>query len=244
MAWRIFFGTFILLIAVGFALDVLIIDTNSKFRMISILSNWWPCLIVAIGLNQLLLHKEQPWGALTIFAIGSIMLVFNLDESYGILGGTDSHWKNWGVVLLSLGIVVLTIRMMLPRRLRRYQSQTLRGVKPRFLHVIKDMMIFGAAQVRNDSQQFSGGKVTTIMGDYEIDLRGAMLEQNGANMLLIACFGTVGLHIPQQMVLELNVIPVLGGIENTTEQIVTKADGVPALRIKCIAIFGVIEISN
>lgn len=244
MAWRIFFGTVILAIAVGCALDVLITDTNSKYGMMNILSNWWPCIIMAIGLNQLLLHKEQPWGALIIFAIGTIILVFNLDESYGMLGGQDNHWKNWGIVLLSLFVVVVAIRMMLPRRLRRYQPQTHGGVKPRFLHVIKDLVIFGSTQVRNDSQQFSGGKVTTVMGDYEIDLRGATLERNGANMLLLACFGTIELHIPQQMALELNGIPVLGGIENGTQQIVTKADGVPLLRLKCIAIFGAIDISN
>lgn len=244
MAWRIFFGTVILAIAIGFALDVLLTDTNSKYGMFTVISFWWPCLVIGIGLNQLLLHKEQPWGALIVFALGTILLVYNLDSSYAILGGPQYQLKNWGIVLMSLTVVVVTLRMMLPRRLRRYQSQAMGGVKPRFLHLIKDLMIFGSTQVRNDSQQFSGGKVTAVMGDYEIDLRGATLDMKGANMSLMACFGTIELHIPQQMALEVNGIPVLGCVDNFTHQIVTKADGVPVLRIKCIAIFGGIEISN
>ena len=244
MTWRLFFGSIILLLGAGYALDIIITDTTSKYSFISIVSLWWPLFIMAIGLNQLMLHKEQPWGALVVFAIGAILQVYNLDEAQGLLGMPDQNLHNWLKFLVALLVIVLAIRIMLPRRLKRFQPQGQGGVKPRFLHLIKDFMMFGSTFVRNDSQQFSGGSVSAILGDYEIDLRGATLARAGAVMKLSSFFGTLSVHIPQQMALEMQGIPVLGAIDNTTHQIVTREDGVPVLKLKCIAIFGSIEITN
>ena len=52
------------------------------------------------------------------------------------------------------------------------------------------------------------------------------------------------IRVPQQMVLDVAGAPVLAGVENTTKQIVSKADGLPTLKIRYFALFGAVEITN
>jgi predicted membrane protein len=250
MAWRYFFGLFLLAIGIGFLLELLVITIyNPNFQFIMVLQAWWPLIIIGAGVNQFVRHKEQPWGSLIVFALGILLLAVAHDAV--VLHPLHSSWKllllgNWKL-LLAIVVMALAMRMMAPRRVQQYQTSSPglpAGTKVRFEHSIHDRQVFGSTRFRNDSQQFLGGKLGAILGDYELDLRGASLALHGADLRVQSIFGTVSIRVPQQMVLDIAGMRVLAGVENTTQQIVSIADGLPTLKIRYFALFGAVEITN
>lgn len=242
MPWRYFFGLILLAIGVGCLVLQMSPSANQPatyVHMIAILS-WWPMIIVAIGVNQFVRHQEQPWGSLIVFALGFMLLV-ETQEKLPL-----SHHS---LMLLVSAILIMAVamRMIVPRPVRKVQTSApgmSAKVRARFEHCIKDRQIFGSTYFRNESQQFLGGKLAAILGDYELDLRGAALSAKDAELHINSIFGTVRVRVPQQMVLDVAGLPVLAGVENTAQQIVTKADGLPTLKVRYFAFFGSVEIAN
>jgi len=235
MAWRYFFG--LILLATGIGCLIIQMQPNSASHIIAILA-WWPLIIVAIGINQFVRHQEQPWGSLIVFALG-IVLLAESQEKLPIP-------KPWELVLAIL-MMAVALRMIVPRPVKQYQSPShgmSKGVRARFEHKIKDFQIFGSKYFLNDSQEFLGGKLAAILGDYELDLRGATLSAKDADLRLKSIFGTIRIRVPQQMVLDISGLPVLAGVENSAQQIVSKADGLPTRKVRYLALFGTVEILN
>ena len=257
MAWRYYFGLFLLVIGLGYLLEQMHFIAN--FQFIDILSTWWPLIIVGVGVNQFVRHKEQPWGSLIVFTLGIVMMQI-ARNAIPLHPNPGSHlagipvlptWKSveqeWGKLLLAILLMSLAMRMMVSRGAVQYQSANdaaPASAKARFDHTIRDRQVFGSTHFRNDSQQFIGGKLGAFLGDYELDLRGAALATGGAQLRVQSIFGTMRIRVPQQMVLDVSGAPVLAGVANSTKQIVSKADGLPTLKIRYFALFGAVEITN
>jgi hypothetical protein len=247
MAWRYYFGIFLLAIGIGYLIEQM--QFIAGFQFVMVLQAWWPLVIVGAGINQFVRHKDQPWGSLIVFAMGIVLLAVARDQIP--MHSPHGSWKpmlmgSWKLVL-SILLTSLAMRMMVPRRIQQFHSSApgiAKGAKVRFEHAINSRQIFGSTNFRNDSQQFLGGTLSAIMGDYELDLRGASLAAKGADLRIQSIFGTVRVLVPPQMVLDVSGLPVLAGIENSAHQIVSKEDGLPVLKIHYFAIFGAVEIRN
>jgi predicted membrane protein len=109
---------------------------------------------------------------------------------------------------------------------------------------MKDFIIFGGSHARNESKQFQGGNVLTVMGDYELDLREAMLSPRGAELDVCALFGSVIVRIPPEMSFKVGGKPFLGSLENSARMIVADEPGRPILRLRCRATLSALTITN
>ncbi len=104
-------------------------------------------------------------------------------------------------------------------------------------------VIFSGLETRNQAQSFKGGSVTAIFGGASIDLRDAVLSEEGAELELSAAFGGIELRVPEDWVVVATGLPLFGGWENKAR--FKTSDGTrPVLKINCLALFGGVEIKN
>lgn len=237
MTWRFLFGIIILILAGGFMLDQA--QLVPGFHFVMVLAMWWPAVIIAIAVNQLVRHMENPWGSLIITGVGITLLMWTQDR-LTMMG------KTWPF-FLAIAMLLCGIRLILPRRVRRSQSDVIQrstGKAKRFNQLVREMQLFHEIHYRNESQQFKGGIISSVFSEYEIDLRGALVSREGADLNVQAIFGTVFVRVPEQMTVKVTGIPVLGSIDKDAKQIVPPDAGQPVLRLRCTAVFGAVQITN
>jgi predicted membrane protein len=103
-------------------------------------------------------------------------------------------------------------------------------------------VVFSGMEVRPRISNFRGGSVTAAFGGANIDLRDSALAQEGARLELTAAFGAIDLIIPQNWKLDIDGIPLFGGWSNKTSP--SSATEGPVLTVRCLAMFGGIDVKN
>jgi hypothetical protein len=96
--------------------------------------------------------------------------------------------------------------------------------------------IFGPLDFRSTAQAFRGGSLSCLYGGGILDLRGATLAPEGANLRVQAFNGGAQILIPASWRLEAKVMG-LGGVSDARPQIDRPSDA-PVLRIAGWAMFG------
>jgi predicted membrane protein len=94
--------------------------------------------------------------------------------------------------------------------------------------------------LKNDSQEFTGGDISAVMGAVEIDLRQAAIATEAVLHLSII-MGGVEIKVPRDWSISVNGSPMLGGIEDKTVPPMTPGK---RLLIEGSVIMGGVEISN
>lgn len=249
MSWRFLFGLMIVILAMGLLLEYA--HVISMVTLIVILGWEWPAFIMLIGINQLIVNPAKPWSALTIIGASLIVLVratlLIRDDSPDL--GTLEHKL---MIVPAVLAVMVGIRIMLPSEEKRIRntkdgnSGSSKGtVTPvRFEHELHDRVVLTGMFFKNESQKFHGGKIVAIIGDYEMDLRGAMLDNAGATLQILVIFGSVRLRVPEHMLIKTEGKPLFASIENNTEQIVQYEAGRPELHVCASAIMSSVEFTN
>ncbi|MEI7832471.1 MAG: LiaF domain-containing protein [bacterium] len=250
MSWRFLFGGMLVILAIGFLLEYA--GVISLWTFLIVLGWEWPTFVMLIGINQLLVNPAKPWGALTLIGVSIVLLV----RSSLMMQTGSSDLGSVGHKLLivpAVLAVLLGIRMMLPREEKRERygddsssSNVGKGTaKPvRFEHDIHDRVVLTGMFFKNESQKFHGGKIIAIVGDYEMDLRGAMLDNAGADLKIIAVFGSVQILVPEHMLVSIEAKSMFASVQNNAKSIIMREAGRPELKIKVMATMGSVEITN
>ena len=179
----------------------------------------WPNILLLIGVGFLLSGKPKP--ALVLILIGAFFW-------------TQRFWHFdmslfWPAILIVLGIMFL---------LRNRESVNKSNATD--ANKIDDAVIFSGSKKDFSSQAFEGGKISTMFGGTELDLREAKPVE-GATLDLFIMFGGAELRIPANWNVVIEASPIFGGISDERDK-VTK-DG-PTIRIKGTVLFGGVEIKN
>ena len=224
-AGRIFWGIIIILFGVLFLLDQM-----GRLDFGSVISHYWPVLLILIGFWQLVANNfRSPGGPLFLIALGVIFELGRLD----ILGRSAWHFV-WPLLIIVVGLGILL------GALRRRAPAAVPGIRDGSLDAFA---IFSGLNRRIESPSFRGGKATAIMGGMELDLRGAGLAEGAAELELSVIMGGIVLRVPLTWRLEIDAHPLLGGVEDKH----TFEPGQPSvgtLRIRASAILGGIEIKD
>jgi predicted membrane protein len=191
-----------------------------------IIGRWWPVILVVIGLYKISTDKSSILFGLIVFMIGGLLLAGNLHVlPFGFWGAF------WPLLLVMIGISLFAKR---PRKHTPNLSQ---------IDDIEEIAIMSGSEQIINSQNFSGGSATAVMGGIELNLRNAKLSPEGAFLDLTAIMGGIELRVPETWRLEITGTPLLGGLENQARlSFDREIEG--TLRIKYTAIMGGIEIRN
>jgi predicted membrane protein len=219
-------GLSIIAIGVLFTLDNLdIIYARDYLR-------YWPALLVLVGLVQLSQPRGNPGKIMGIIlvSLGSLMLL----DRFDIIN--FSFWDLWPVIIIIFGFSLLR-----GARNRRASWWSLRA-EPDSDAYVRGMAILGGYSRRNNSPEFRGGELTAVMGGCELDLRAATMKDNEATIDIFAFWGGVSIKVPEDWTVAINVVPIMGGVEDTTRP--PKPDKIKRLTITGYAIMGGAEIKN
>lgn len=222
---RIFWGLVLILLGVLFLLDQM-----GRVDFGDLISSWWPLILVAAGLWQLISSNFQELtGGLFLIALGALFQLAKLE----ILSRDAWHYV-WPALIIGLGLWVLI------GAFRRSSAARLPGSKEDELDAFA---IFAGLNRRIESQNFRGGKATAIMGGIELDLTPVRLAEARAGLELTAIMGGIDIKVPRHIRVELDGNPVLGGVEN--KHTYTPGSGAEqTLSIKATAILGGIDIKD
>jgi predicted membrane protein len=228
---RIVFGAFIIVVGLFALLDNLhLFDSH-------LVQPFWPLVFVALGALKMAragIGRSRVVGA-ALIVVGTAMTLQNL----GLLHIHLRDW--WPVLLIALGISVVA------KGLRPRNDTVCRLPRPgqrdeRFEHGsrIDASAVMSGIVLKNDSQDFRGGEINTVMGSVEIDLRQAAIASE-AVLTLSIFMGGVEIKVPRDWSVSVNGTPTLGGIEDRT---VPPMNPGKRLIIEGSVVMGGVEIDN
>jgi hypothetical protein len=189
------------------------------------LFRWWPLLPIGIGIVKVRqpLSDGQRANGVALLVIGSLFLFVNV-----------LSWdKGWPLLLVGAGGLLL------------WQAATQPGGPPPVSEssVLNEVAVMGGGKKAIRVADFRGGYVTVVMGGLDIDLRQCKMEGNRATIDVVAVWGGVELKVPEDWIVDGNILPIMGGFENKA-QVLVQSDTAPRLLVRGSAVMGGIVIGN
>lgn len=226
---RVVFGLVVIGVGVLALLDNLhLFDTQ-------VLHTFWPLAFVVWGMLNIV-NARTPVGPLFgvgLVALGSVMTL----QKLGILHTSLRDW--WPVFLILAGLYIVA-RAFVPRP----AVLGVRGMVPvaevEHGSLLEVRAAFSGQVLKNDSQDFKGGRVQISLGGLELDLRQASI--NGEAVLQVETFmGGVAIKVPPDWQVLVQVSSTLGAVDDKT---VPPMNPVKRLVIRGEVVVGGIEIKN
>ncbi len=233
---RIWLGVFLIVIGIGFLLEQLSGWPFSDFFHV-----WWPAILVVAGVAQIVNRPNKLMGGLFMIGLGGLLIANHLT-------GTD-FWST----ALPLGLILFGIGFLLRDRDGGLNVQ----VKRTFVigqnsregtdiddEVINVSAVFSSTNHRVQTNKFRGGKVSSLFGGVELDLRMAQMASTEASLDIDCTFGGVEIKVPQSWQVVVIGSPIFGGVENDTLVTGQHVESPHVLTCRVSVAFGGLEIKN
>lgn len=234
MAGKIISGLTLILLGVGFLMKEI---TGFNFNFY--LKNYWPSFLIILGLGELFDKKSSKTGSLFVIIIGAMLQA-------NVLNLIDFNiWQMFFPVLL----ILFGISLLIPKRYKDKDDHSSQTNYENIKHVstnydsedyIAKTTILSGLNLRNTSNDFKGGILTTILGGIDVDLRGADIKEEGAFLEANAFMGGIDIKVPKHWKVKVSGTPILGAWSNDTYP--NNDPNAPVLKIKVFVAFGAIDI--
>ena len=185
----------------------------------------WKALLIVIGVVGIALGRREGFVPL---AIGALFIFI-----YDILGLYYFSFRDlWPLALVLVGIALL---------MRHRKSTQTDSSNPQ----IDEMALFSGVEKQVSSEGFVGGKVTSMFGGIDIDLRPATLSPEKNIIDLFTIFGGAEFKVPSDWTVNVSELTVLfGAFEDKRSIDSSSTDPSKVLYIKGLILFGGGEIRN
>jgi predicted membrane protein len=189
----------------------------------------WPMILIIIGV-VLVISRGNNSAGFFLITFGGLFLAMDVFHfSWRDIGGF------WPIILVLIGIGLL-IR----------NSSGGAGEKKSDNSFIDEMTLFGGTKKIINSQEFEGGKTTTLFGGTELILQNAKPIPGGAVVDTFTMFGGTDIVVPSDWEVKVEATAVLGGIDDKRETAtsIVKSDPNKVLIIKGFVMFGGVEVKS
>lgn len=194
----------------------------------------WQMLLIGIGVFSLI-GGNKTTGIILIL-IGGFFLV---DEVYSI--PREIRQIGWPALIIGAGVVLLVTHGR-----KKSEPKFTGHTSQQGMDYFDDLVVFGGREIFINSQNFYGGKTTSMFGGTEYDLRQAKLSENGAVIDCVALFGGCGFKVPPDWTVKNEVTAIFGAFTDkrgsTFNNIVTNPS--KTLVIRGFSAFGGVEIKH
>ncbi|PCJ28120.1 MAG: hypothetical protein COA97_02255 [Flavobacteriales bacterium] len=188
-----------------------------------------PMLLIAIGSFNIIVNKKISIGLILI----SLGTFFILPKIFDI--PFEVREMFWPAIFVVIGLIILTVR-------NRHKSF---GKGESSEHYIDMLTILGGGNRKITSDQFLGGKVTSIFGGSEIDLTGAKLRDAECVIDVFTMFGGAEITVPKGWEVQVDVTSIMGGFDDKRGPVEKTDDSIKkVLIIKGFTIFGGGEVKS
>lgn len=221
---RLLIGLTIMIVGLLWTLDNLDILESEP------ITQWWPVVVIAIGLVRLADPIKNKVASVLIALIGVGMLLDTLD-----------YWDLDLGSMFPLLIALFGGKLVYDALRRRSARLTSADDPDAVVHAFAFMSGVARRSVSND---FRGGDANAFMGGTEIDLRNAQIVEGGDAVLdLFAFWGGIEIRVPENWRVVSEVVPVMGAYVDKTVNRTAAVKG-PVLILRGTAIMGGIELKN
>ncbi len=179
----------------------------------------WPMIFIAIAVVNAFTGNFK--GALFFLLFGGFFLL----QQYGLF----DFKTYWPLFLVIVGLVFL---------IRNRDRASISADDP---HALDETSIFGGSEKKFISDQFKGGKITSIFGGSSIDLRGSKPVE-GASIELFTLFGGNELRIPSDWKVEIGSTAIFGAFTDSRSNV--DINPIYTIKITGLIIFGGGDIKN
>jgi predicted membrane protein len=163
----------------------------------------WPMLLVAIGLVMTLGATEKTAGIIVMAVGGFFMIPLIFRETF--------HMYNmfWPSIFIIIGVIFIASRG------KHWTHSNLNSKDVAGDDYVDYVNVFSGGERQVVSQNFKGGRISSVFGGIELDLTQATLAP-GVSEIEIACvFGGATIIVPDDWHVTIEVTPVLGGFSDT-----------------------------
>lgn len=193
----------------------------------------WQMLLIVVGLVSLLNNESKFLGV----ALISVGVFFLIDDFWYF--PPELRRAFWPAVLMVFGVYLV----LSPPKYFKPRSK--RGVQEDDRDFIDEVSVFGGGERTVTSNQFKGGKITSIFGGSKINLMNSQLA-TGENILdTFSLFGGTTVIVPAGWNIKVEVVSIFGGFSDKRERMPNLVfDQEKVLIIKGVAIFGGGEVKS
>ncbi len=231
----------------------------SEYHIIPAHRAWeffWPFIFIYLGVGMLGRGRS---------GMGAIFVVLGVALIGAPLGWWHYHAaKLWPVILILVGIAMLTggwesRRWRYERwQARRYDrgrwsgpdaaapgdaSSPAGGAPPDASAKIDAVAFLGGFQRKVTAQAFVGGRITALLGGFQLDLRRAQIAGDAAVLDITSIFGGGEILVPTAWIIDNQAQGLLGGYSDETHQD-PPLPGAKRLIIQGVSLFGGVAIKN
>lgn len=228
----------VILVAIGL---FLVYDNlfNFHFIFLDYLFSF-PVILIFIGIVILLNSRNNFFGYLLLIGGGYFFLkdTLHLEVNHII---SDI----WPLLIIGLGLYIL-----LKKRNGSSSNYNIDGstgkdgtndFETNKMDFIDETTILGGSKKAFSSQQFRGGKVTTIFAGSEIDLRDCKLAGERQIIDILTLFGSTEIYLPRDWKVVISVVSIFGGFDDDRR---IDIEDEKVLVIKGLVLFGANEIKS
>jgi predicted membrane protein len=162
----------------------------------------WQMLLIVIGVYNVFFSHSRVAGFILI-AVGVFFIIPNLFTL-----PYDFKRNFWPVLLIVVGLFILF--RALPTR-RREPTKPLDG-NP--MEYIDETNIFSGSEKKISTQNFKGGKITSLFGGSDLDLSSSQLAEGHHMLEIFYMFGGSTIRVPNDWVVVNKVTSILGGFSD------------------------------
>ena len=188
------------------------------------IAQWWPLFIVAGGVVMLLSDVRNYLWALLVIGLG---VLFQLKQ-FGIVD-VNPLQLFWPAIIIVLGVSVMTSRGSSRGKIAASDREDV-------------MAILSGSEVRVESKDFKGSRVTSICGGAMIDLRKAVIKKE-ATIDVFAFWGGIEIIVPEHVMVKNNTSAIMGGVEQQAGGDAVKEGG-PILYVTGDVVMSGVEIKR
>jgi len=231
-------GMLVGLVIMGFGLLFLLRNLNIIY--VDDIWQFWPVILIVIGASKLLSPRgtHDIFPGLFIGGIGTFFLLNNL----GIING--NIWQYfWPLLFIAVGASML-IKHMDGGGDRPWREGHLNVSEPDS-PVLNIDAVFTGTKRKITSQEFTGGKISSVFGGADIDLREAGTKVDEMTIKADSVFGGIEFRVPETWDVEVHGGGVFGHVENRTRKPQFVGGVVrPRLVVRADAVFGSVIVRN
>ena len=188
------------------------------------IAQWWPLFIVAGGVVMLLMDGRNYLWARLVTGLGALPQL----KQFGIVD--VNPWQLfWPAIIIVLGVSVMTSRGSSRGKIAASDREDV-------------MAILSGSEVRVESKDFKGSRVTSICGGAMIDLRKAVIKKE-ATIDVFAFWGGIEIIVPEHVMVKNNTSAIMGGVEQQAGGDAVK-EGSPILYITGDVVMSGVEVKR
>jgi len=195
----------------------------------------WPVLLIVIGLFNLARKAYTP--AIILISIGLFFFV----EQFSFIP-ENFHENFWPALIVLVGVSFILRRGGGSNHRNPFSNMDPKSKKS--TDFIDETAIFGGKNVSVVTENFQGGKITSIFGGANINLRYAKPVE-GCMIDIATIFGGTKIIVPEDWNVKIEVVSIFGGFEDKRGYSVISRTGTgKVVVIKGTCIFGGGELNS